>query len=285
MILLLLTGLFAAERLCYLRTSGFMYQKIVSDLPPSPVFAVPSPSLEEHEEFVKTCKEPFTFLGNGHECYAFVSRDQGYVLKLFKHQYLRLTFLKRALLSISKCPFWLGVKNERRERLDRTFTSCHLAYTCLKEETGIVAMNLTRLGTTGQRATIIDRLGIAHSVDLDKTEYILQRKACPVKIHLDSLMQQGNIDLAKQSLSSLITIIKKRARLDLIDRDPRILDNFGYIGNRAIEIDTGSYIRCPGFPWQKALLSDTLDFETWLKKNYPELLDHFQEKIYETVSH
>src|SRR5258706_12163985 len=71
-------------------------------------------SAQEKENIDKILTEPFSFLGSGGQCYAFVSKDEKYVLKFFKQK-------------ANPCPL---------------FNSCKIAYETLKEETGMLALHL-----------------------------------------------------------------------------------------------------------------------------------------------
>jgi hypothetical protein len=286
-VLLCIFLLIGSERFSYSRTSGFMFAKVLSDLPYVAKWDLPNPSKKMREEEINACKQPFFFLGKGNESYAFISKDQRYVLKLFKHHYFRLTFLKLALKNITQRPIWEGIKKERLDRLERSFISCKLAYTELFHETALVSMNLTKKPKSEIEVTLFDRLGIKHTLALEQTEYILQRRAALVPLKLSELMHEGKIEDAKACLDSLVALILKRAKLGIFDRDARIQENFGFLGTEAVEIDTGSYQHDPELRkphrYKKNLLSDTLDFELWLAENHPELVSYFRQLLQDKV--
>lgn len=271
-------SLVAVERFCYKQTSGFMVSKIITHLPPDPAWHVAPPTEKERSHLQVLLERPFYFLGKGNECYAFISEDQTTVIKFFKHQLIRLPFLHEAALSLPQMPFAQGVVRARSERLKRSFISNKIAYDHFKEETGLIALNIARDWKVGKSITLIDRLGIAHAVDLDRTEFIVQKRVTLARTHLKELMKSKRIDEAKQSLQAILRIVAKRAQAGFTDRDPRPLDNFGFIAGRAYEIDTGSFLPSPeekkGGALKEGFRYDVEVMKGWLKRDYPELIEY-----------
>ena len=288
-ILLFALGLVAVERFCYKQTGGFMVSKILTHLPASSIWHVEPPSPREKEKLLELLAQPFHFLGKGNECYAFVSEDQTTVLKFFKHQLIRLPFLHAALLSLPQATFFEGVSHARSQRLKRSFISCKIAYDHFKEETGLIALNLSRDWKVGKQVTLIDRLGIAHKVDLDQTEFIVQKRATLARQTFKELMRANKHQEAIQHLEAILTIIHKRAQAGYTDRDPRPLDNFGFLGDRAIEIDIGSFLpdtNCKkSGAFKELFLYDVDEMKLWLKKDYPELLEPIDEITQRMIAH
>ena len=279
--LLFVVALVAVERFCYKQTSGFMVSKILTHLPANSTWHVDPPEREEKEKLLKLLDQPFYFLGKGNECYAFVSRDQTTVLKFFKHQLIRLPFLHEALLSLPQITFLEGVSHARAQRLKRSFISCKIAYDHFKEETGLIALNLARDWKVGKEVTLIDRLGIVHRVALDQTEFIVQKRATLARQTFKELMRANKNQEAIQHLESILSLIHRRARAGYTDRDPRPLDNFGFLGTQAIEIDTGSFLpnttSKKSGAYKELFLYDVEEMKLWLTKDYPDLVDPIDE--------
>ena len=276
-ILLFFVGFVALERFCYKQTSGFMVSKIMTHLPPDPTWHVDPPTKNERKQLLKLLEKPFYFLGKGNESYAFVSEDQTTVIKFFKHQLIRLPFLHEALLSLPHATFGKGLLRARAERLKRSFISNKIAYDNFKQETGLIALNLARDWKVGKQITLIDRLGIAHLVDLDQTEFIVQKRAVLARQKFKELQKEGRLEEAKKSLESILTIMLKRAQAGFTDRDPRPLDNFGFFQGHAVEIDTGSFLPASnekkGSAFKECFLYDVEQMKVWLKKDHPELIE------------
>lgn len=283
-LLLFLFLLVAAERFSHSQTDGFMVSKILSDLPEDdPRWKSAPLTHSQREEMEHILDQPFFYLGGGHESYAFVSQDGQFVLKFFKHQTVRLSFLKTAL--VSKGHFFAQLQKARSERLDRTFTSCMIAYQQLPKETGLLFLHLNREEKIGKSVWIQDRLGIRHSIDLDQTEFVIQKKADLARERLSKLLAYGETPALREAIDSLLSLLYRRAMSGIYDRDVRILDNFGFVGNEAVEIDVGSYL--PGddlttaYRRKKVFLTDTLDLGAWAKKENPVLYDYLQKRIYD----
>ncbi len=288
-ILIFLLCLGAVERFCYKQTSGFMVSKIETHLSPTPTWHVEPPSKEEMTALDHIFVKPFTFLGKGNECYAFVSADGAYVLKFFKHQLLRLPFLHEAILTLPHATFIKGLLHAREQRLKRSFISSKIAYEHFKEETGLVVLNVARDWKIKKRATLIDRLGIAHTIDLDQTEFIIQKRATLAPAHLKHLLCEGRLDEAARCLNSILVLLYRRAEKGFFDRDPRIVENFGFIGSRAVEIDIGSFLPDPKLQtataYKKAFLYDVLEMKEWIKKECPDLLETLEESANNLLDH
>ncbi|HAZ16263.1 MAG: hypothetical protein A2Y28_01810 [Chlamydiae bacterium GWC2_50_10] len=273
----------AVERFCYVQTQGFRVGKILSPPHRDVRWHFPAPSEEERIELKKTLSQPFTFLSKGNECYAFVSEDGQYVLKFFKHQLLRLSFLHQAILTLPQTPFIRGLYRAKEERLMRSFISCKSACDHFRSETGIITHNLSKEWTIDSNVLLKDRLHIAHAVDLDQTTFILQKKATLAPQKFRELMEEGKRGEALLCMESTLSLIGKRLRSGFYDRDFRPEENIGFIGTQAIEIDTGSFIPDPSLnnhrAIKRAFLYDACEFQTWVAREHPSLVEPFQQMI------
>ena len=101
-------------------------------------------------------------------------------------------------------------------------------------------------------------------------------------------MRSGNIESAKRCLKSLIDLIVARNLAGLGDRDAIIKRNFGFIGEKAVEIDLGSFYADPALKnphlYKKELLFESRKLSKWVAKRYPELFPFLLENIKEICS-
>ena len=95
---------------------------------------------------------------------------------------------------------------------------------------------------------------------------------------------KASLDQAKHCVDALLSHHKLCCAKGIVDRDPVLERNFGFVGDEAIEVDLGSYVKdsftATPAGMKKQLFFATLDFKQWMEKNYPELKDYLEEKIY-----
>jgi hypothetical protein len=275
------------ERFCHKQTEGFRPYKIRSDLSFNPEWEVPPLDREAFGEVKTALDQPFSFLKSGGQCYTFLSADGKYVLKVFKHHHMRLNSpLNRFSFP---APFdkyrlkLLGARDSPEKRLREFFSSCHLAYRQLREETALLCVHLNKTKSFNQKLTLIDKLGIAHAFDCDTLEFVLQHKAELVYSKLKTLIRNNEIESAKEHLDSLLRLIRHRSELAICNKDAVIKKNFGFLGKRAIEIDVGSYQTDlqvqRGAIYNERLLKETDSLKRWLKKHHDELYTYFTQAI------
>lgn len=271
--------------LCDRETQGFSLYRIQADLPYEPNWEVSPLPAEEEKLFLSSLDQPFYFLGAGLQSYAFGSADGKLVLKLFRHHRMRPeSWIYHIPLLFHFSDHYRRWVNKRRGKLSRTFTSCVIAFEKLKEETGILYLHLNRSSHLGKTVCIHDNLGIAHSISLDSLSFAVQKRASPFYPHLEELIKRGELEKTKKALSSLLDIIASRCGKQIEDHDAYIYCNFGFIDEKAIEIDLGSFV-LPGSPGkmrkEKAVELLELQFdclETWLEEKEPSLATFFRQK-------
>lgn len=231
--LLILTVLYL-PKLCYGPTAGFTIGRIHSDFSFRPEWEVKNPPLP------KIFDQSFTYLGSGGQCYAFASQDGNYVLKFFKQHQRRVPFL----LKIAPLPVKWAEKREKQRKkrlwkLERDFRSYKIALETLPEESAVLYVHLNKTSYLHQKARIVDKIGIEHQIDLDGVEFILQKRATLAYTHLFNLIEDQNLEGAKEALRSICKLILDRSTKGIYDEDPNIHRNMGFIGDKAILIDVG----------------------------------------------
>jgi hypothetical protein len=268
---LLLCGI---HRIYSFQNGGFCAAKLRSPL--TPHLATPPPNVDT------LLQQPFHYLGSGGTSFAFLGEDGKTVLKLFKHQHL---FQKSYLfhLAFPGMTDYLRIRKILRTRTKHAhkhhaffFSSCHLAYTQLKEETGLLYLCLRPNPHFTHPIRLIDAWGIAHTIDLAQTEFALQRKADLCFPYLQNLLRTGDKEALKQATSALVHHIRCRCRQGIGDRDPNLLLNFGFIDHKAVEFDLGSFFPDPALqnPLEEAkeVFFSTYTLREWLGREAPELL-------------
>jgi hypothetical protein len=296
------------QQLIELKTLGFWLQKIQADDLPYQQQWETSPLTSEEKLQLKTVlSQDYHLIGVGSECFAFMSRDGQSVIKFFKLDHTRPVYFKTGLFveddsafagtlshhSLTRLilppPFhhwlrrFLGI---REFRIQRTFSSIKLAYDNLKEETGLLYLHLNPTDHLCQTLTLYDANNISHEIDLDSTRFFLQKRAIPLEHHFAALHKYGRDEEVKKSIDSFLHLILMRCKKGFADRDI-FNKNFGFIGNQAIEIDTGSFHRNEQMQeppiYKQELFFATLELKKWLKKHYPELVGYLEEKVSDAI--
>lgn len=220
--------------------------------------------------------QPFHYLGHGKQMFAFVSEDEKYVLKLFnpmrplKHEwYKELRYWKRysSLNWISREWF------HKKSRLRKFFRQHKLAYEHLKEETGLLFVHLSPSYRVNHFVHVTDNRGNKQILDLNRTPFVLQKKAILVPQYLQSLMQNNRNEEAQAAVAKLVQLLEKRIEKGITDRIQTMENNYGFVDGKPIQIDIGRIRLDPSLkvmPNQERerILSN---FHYWLGEKFPDL--------------
>lgn len=260
------------ERFCHQKTDGFMVSHILSNLPYDARRDVQPLAADELKEIESILSQPFTFLGSGGQAYAFLSQDGKTVLKLFKHHHLySFSYLKAAPLP----SFVTSFINKREEHRADFFQSCKIAYDELRQETGLLYLQLNKTDHWKRNITLIDKLGISHQVDLDNLEFALQKRASLALPSVKKLIRAGKKEEAKQAIASILNIMAIRCQKGIKDNDNGLRRNMGLLDNQAIAIDIGSFSKdhalAKPLNMEKELKEKTWRLSRYLEKNDKDL--------------
>ena len=271
-VLLSLALVWGVARFCHYQTAGFKMSKIANNLEQAPPQAVPIVDMGP------ILKQPFTYLGRGFQAFVFESQDKQYVLKLFTNTY------QRRLFWLSLCPFplqWKTNKNrEYSEKLLKGFHSYQLAFDEFKEESGLIYVHLNPTSYL-QKITIIDKLGIAHEIDANQMGFLIQKKATLVYPYLSELLAKGEEQRAKEAIHALLDFFVERAKRGIGDTDPLIRTNFGFIGERPIQIDVGPLYKDPLLKesYRTDIPRIAQSLKHWLEQHSPELAHYLNREL------
>ncbi|NGX45670.1 MAG: hypothetical protein K940chlam2_00826 [Chlamydiae bacterium] len=282
LLILALPLFFGVERFCRWQTGGFRPSKVTCHLPHTfhhPVAPI-SPGLIE--EINKTLEEPFTFLGRGVQCYAFVSQDGTTVLKLFKHHHFGLP---SDLLNFLPLKWAQNVIQKRNQRLHHIYKSAVIASTRLKEESGTLYLHLEKTPGLHPLVTVHDKLKSAYPLDLNDCEFVLQKRARPAREVINEQLVRGSVDGALRSIFALLKLTRLQSELGIKNKDPQVLDNCGFCDSKPLLIDIGSLkMRSRSTnpdPTGKAIFKAKRQILHWIEKKHPSQLSHIEEALNE----
>lgn len=279
-LLILLIGIFFLPKFCRNQTDGFQVSNIHSHLAHDEKWEVKCEALPEIFD------QKFTYLASGGQAYAFVSEDGKYVVKFFKHHLRRLPLWLKALpLPENLAKRREATKAKRQRKFLRDFTSYKLSYELLPKETGILYVHLNKTDTLKTKAQIIDKLQIEHSIDLDKVEFVIQKRADLVFPYFTKLIEEGEIEKSKKCIHSILELVKTRCAKGIYDEDPRLHRNFGFVDDRAIVIDVGRLRPDPSRKDPQVVSQDlakiTASLQTFLEVASPELATYLKKELYD----
>lgn len=268
---------FGIERFCRSQTGGFRPAKVCAEHD----YGFQETSHEIPSEIRYLLQQSFTFLGRGVQFFAFIGEDKKTVLKLFKHHHtgIPIDWIEKCFPNCLKT----FVVKKREKRMLRLLRSAYIAKTFLSKETGVFFCHLGKQKTYPLPILVKDKLGTSFLLDLEKTEFVLQKKAIPVKKKLQALLQENKIDEAIEAMQKILLLIEERSQKGIKNKDGKILQNCGFIDHDAIEIDIGSYIyrqqsTCVN-PHKKASLKAKKQLLAWIRRYYAPLYDRIKKAL------
>lgn len=233
------------------------------------------------KEAKKILQETFTYIGRGRQCFAFQSNDGKYVLK-FPRTDIYSTPLWAKVLPVKAYRTQLEAAHKEREEFIRE--SFKISFNSLKEETGLIAVHLGQTEPSKTLLTVVDAAGSKHKLPLYKTSFVLQYKYPILMNEYLKARKEESPDKAKKILDALVDVVIRRAKLGVLNRDRSFLRNFGFDGDKAYQIDVGSFFRNSELKmdasFQKSI-RDSLDpVQEWLKENDPDMLSYLDTKLH-----
>ena len=271
------------------RTKGFCLKKILSYHDYDPNWDLGPPSDDQKQLLDQINSQPFYYLGSGKECYAFVSQDKELVIKFFKQKHLDTrSILKFWPFSIS--PHFKALYEKKyvhRSHLrHQTFMSYFIAYHHYSDRTGVLYLHLNKTKDLKRKIEIFSPKNELIILDLDSTEFLVQRRADYVFDYLEKLLNANQLKEAKQAIGSILDLIINTSKNGIFDDDTNCQKNIGFIGKRAYFIDVGEFRLMPArYPSPEEFYSATYDLMCWLKKRDPELLTFLEVQIQKRIRH
>lgn len=270
------------------KTDGFYVERIAPIFPDDPRWDI-TPTTDEVSRANEALNQPYSYLAHGFQCYAFVSQDDNFVLKFIRQQRLQPPLLYQWLPNIL---FFKSMKEEKellgKKRANYLFRSLKVAFEDVPEETGLLLVHLNKTQNLYPTVTISDKAGNIFHVPLDSHEFVLQKKAVPIKPTITTLMQEGNEDAAKKRIDQIFTLLEVCAKKGIADMDNQLIrkNNLGFLPDQCIYVDTGKITRKESMKTKARFTQDLkrLDpLHDWLLENFPDLAAYFKQKEQQSV--
>lgn len=226
-------------------------------------------------------EKPFTYLDRGKQSFVFVSQDKKFVLKFFDARCLKC----------SDSFFFSEQDGESLERKkDRLFEGYRLAYQHDKDHTGLLYVQLAPTQTHQLQATVYDRFGIKHVIDLNQVPFVVQQKVTTTRRLITTLLQRSNVLAAKQHLRKIVDMYVSEYHRGIADLDHNFMYNTGFVEGKPLRIDVGRLYYDEKIK-EYAIFSQDLEkiaiqrLGEWTKRHFPqyrnEILDDMQAKLKE----
>lgn len=199
--------------LWYRATDGFRVARICGEWPLVGEERVP-------DEVREILRGPFRYLGRGRQMFVWECGDL--VLKIPRADRYRPNFRN-------------GNSYDRPQRQARLMQSLGIARDELREALGVVYVHLG-WGDVGS-VVLSDRLGRKHTVSLDGTPFVLQKKC--------QLLRDMSADIQELGWASWETWEADCKVRGIGTKDPHLSKNVGWDGTRAVQMDVGTFYRVP----------------------------------------
>jgi hypothetical protein len=184
----------------------------------------------ERQNLTQILSQPFHHLAGGSQSFAFESADGKYVIKFFR--------IKRLVPRPIHCFRPKKIANRQRN-LHLLFNAYKLMYEKFRKESGLVYIHLNKSKDLNLTLHVQDRINQHHVVDLDQVPFIIQEKAELLMHRLVRLKAEKKDDELEAAVSAFLGLVKQRIEAGITDLDPGIDQNYGFIGDRPIQIDVG----------------------------------------------
>jgi len=199
--------------------------------------------------------QKYTYLSHGNQAYALESEDRKYVLKLFRSAppTIRFSlFRKKLKFNSGKLPFvqllFQRFYSEKCQEIrDLAFRSYVNSFSLLKNETQVEYLHLATTSHLKKSLIIYDRIGILRSIDLNSTCFLLQKKTDLLYPTLAKLIQNNELDSAKEILSNFVQLGSQMIKQEIIN-PTTLKKNIGCLGLHPVQIDIGKVLRKQDLP-------------------------------------
>ena len=261
---------------CFKRTKGFSYKKIHSLYGYEPRWDFGPPNAKQSALIDQISSQPFTLLGSGKECYAFVSADGEIVVKFFKQKHMRTHYLLNHLpLSKQIQMVRNETLNRHRNRRARLYQSYQLAHERLQDHSGVLYLHLTKTDYLKKPMTLISPQGKKLTLKLDHMEFLVQRRAYPI---FDALKESS--DKAEGTIDAVLDYLVARNEKGIGDDDINCERNLGILEGKVVQVDVGElYPAVPRKAGKNELIEATLDLKDFLERHQVTLVPYLENAI------
>ena len=273
-VLAIIAVIWGSVRIYFRLTHDFRLNNITHHMPHHQEWEIEPLSAENAEKIDAILNQKFHYIGKGAQSYAFVSDDGNYVLKFFKFKHLRPHWFVNSFPNIPPFSNYRDRQTIRKHRkLNGVFAGYHLGYSENQLESGLLYVHLNVGEGLHRSVTVYDKIGWERTINLDKVPFILQEKAIPLSQMLDNLISKGDIAAAKQHIRQIFDLYLREYKKGLVDTDPGIMNNSGFVNDKPIHLDVGKMIKKESVKKPSKHQPDleylAWEVKHWLRKHHP----------------
>lgn len=271
-------------RLYFKLTDGFSIDNIASSLSFDERWVTNPLSAEEKEQVESILSQEFHYMGKGCQSYVFESADGKYVVKFFKYQrYKPQEWVKQFDFIPAVHKHRMCRIAHKTRKLEGVFKSWVIAFNYAKEETGLIYVHLNKTDHIGKDFILIDKMGKKHAIDIDRYEFLIQKKGVMLTEYLSDLMNEGKEDQAKAFLGELVAQIAGEYKRGIADNDPALMQNTGVIDGYPVHLDVGQFDYGLKYAepsiYKPEIFQKFYKFRRWLTGHYPSLGKHLDDLL------
>lgn len=283
-LLFFVSAFLGLDRFVHRKSDRLAPYKVTAFQPFCPLWNTDDLNPEDLKEIDQILSQKFTYFSKGTQAHVYLSEDKKYVLKFIKqHSYRPTSWL--CYLPFSFNPYYHNYRLRQKQRHD-TYQACKTAFTEFKQETALIYLHLNPTCHLNRKVTLFDKKGRKCQIDIDKTCFLIQKKANLIYSRITELMANKEVDKAKQIIGSVFALIDLLGKRGVVDNDPVIRRNFGLIDDQAVQIDIGKMRIDPTrvLNYRQDIDHITRPFRKWIEKNFTELLPCFDDNLQKAIS-
>ncbi|MEN9344018.1 MAG: hypothetical protein RLZZ453_805 [Chlamydiota bacterium] len=280
---ILLVGL----SICF-KKGGFDTAKIQSNLPFNDYWEI-EPLSDAQKEWLskKVLSQEYYYLGADRYCYVFSSQDQEYVIRFFKKngwspkgwlQEHPLTFLRY---------FGYPSHTDSPYLSEHLFTNYKEVYETFRHETDLIYLHLNKHREFREPLIVVDTSGLKHPVDLNRVEFVVQRKGEPIFEKLATLAMQKEERKFREAVRSFFSLIAISCEKGFASQHTLLENQFGFVEDRAIYFDCSKLCRDVSmkspFNTREELIRAADQLNAWIMDLYPHLSLIVQEEAIRVI--
>lgn len=229
------------------------------------------------EEAKGAFRQNYFYLNRGRQCYAFISEDKKYVLKLPRFDHFRSPFWLKALPFLDR--YRREEMEDREKRYRFLFQSFEIASQEIPHETALVYLHLQKTKELG-KVFIQDAAKQKYPLNLDRAVFALQLYQPLMIPELEKKITSLDIEGAEQILNALLSYLSERKKLGILNKDGSFLRNFSYDGSKVTQIDIGSFYRNSSLRKLNQIVEEaTTPVIEWLFERDKDLAEWFKQEI------
>lgn len=275
LVLAVILALLGLSRLYFRLTDDFRLANITYEMPFHQEWEISPMDSAQQEQWNEILNQKFYYVGKGAQSYAFKSADDKYILKFFKFKHLKPSMWVDLLPPIGLFQTYKEKQIERKNRLlNSVFDGYRLAYEVHAEEAGLLYIHLNKSHDLNKTVTVVDKIGLEKTINLDEVPFILQEKAKTTRQVMTELMQKDDISNAEKRIKQIFDLYLLEYEKGIYDRDHGVMHNTGFVGEKPIHLDVGKLTKDDRMKEKEYFKPDLLriesKFNVWFKNNYPQ---------------